>query len=74
MEKFQHEGLANYRIEFECAPGGGLISHRMIVESSIPLLHDEDGFDLRAVTSLEFAAVEYAKARGIGTVIFTRKY
>lgn len=44
------------------------------MESAISLDPQEEGFDQAAATDLETGAVSYAKERGIGTLIFTRRY
>ncbi len=74
MRKFQHKHAADCRVEYEIAPGGGLKSCRMIVESAISLDPQEDDYENAAATDLEVSAVSYARERGIGTLIFTRRY
>jgi hypothetical protein len=75
MQKFQHKHASGCWIEYEPTVGGrGLVARRMIVESSIPLDHEELGFDRHAATDLQMEAEAYAKAKHLRTIIFVRKY
>jgi hypothetical protein len=75
MHNFQHPHASGCWIEYEPAVGGrGLIARRMIVESRIPLDHEEPDFDLRAATDLQREAEAYAKGKHLRMVIFVRKY
>jgi hypothetical protein len=75
MHNFQHKHASGCWIEYEPSIGGrGLVARRMIVESSIPLDHEEPGFDLHAATELQREAEAYAKAKHLRTLIFVRKY
>ena len=75
MQKFQHKHASGCWIEYEPSVGGrGLVARRMIVESSIPLDHEELGFDRHSATDLQMEAEAYAKAKHLRAIIFVRKY
>lgn len=75
MYNFLHPHASGCWIEYEPSIGGrGLVARRMIVEASIPLDHEEPGFDLRAATDLQLKAEAYAKAKHLRRLIFVRKY
>jgi hypothetical protein len=75
VHNFQHPHASGCWIEYEPSIGGrGLVARRMIVESGIPLDHEEPGFHLHAATDLQKQAEAYAKAKHLRTLIFVRKY
>jgi hypothetical protein len=74
VQKFQHQHASGYLIEYEPVVGAsGLVARRMVVESSIPLDHEEPDFDLQAATDLRREAIAYARAKHIRSLVFTRK-
>jgi hypothetical protein len=73
--KIQNTHASGCWIEYEPTIGGrDLVARRMIVESSIPLDHEEPGFDVHAATDLQREAKTYAKAKHLRRIIFVRKY
>jgi hypothetical protein len=73
--QFQHKHASGCWIEYEpSVSGSGLVARRLIVESSIPLDHQEPGFDLQAAMDLQKEAEAHARAKHLRTLIFVRKY